>query len=96
MDVENILMHPGKIGDAYIYYETKGAKLRTQTIDMMREGKKDTALPVIWNEEMMLPIEMPISNDTLSLNLYDSDFPKPDELVSTMNFSYKQIIKESD
>lgn len=80
-------------GDAYVFYSSKGAKLRTTTLDMLQDGNKTTCKPVEWNEEMLIPLELPISNDTLTFSLFDSDFPKPDELISTVNFSIKYIIK---
>jgi hypothetical protein len=53
----------GHFGDGYIFINHKGAKLKTSTIDMIQDGDKLTSKPVHWNEEMMLPIELPISND---------------------------------
>ena len=64
MDMETIL-NKGKIGDAYIYIKTPGGSLKTSTIDMMKEDDKNTAKPVTWNAEFMLPLELPITNDEL-------------------------------
>lgn len=44
--------------DAYIYIDHMGAKLKTKVITM-----KDNL--VEWNQEFMLPLELPASNDTL-------------------------------
>ena len=55
----------GHFGDAYIFINRAGAKLRTTTLDMIQDGSKKTSLPVVWNEEFMLPIELPIPNDEL-------------------------------
>lgn len=64
MDIETIL-NKGKIGDAYIYIKTPGGSLKTSTIDMMWDDSKNFAQPVSWNEEFMLPLELPITNDEL-------------------------------
>ena len=63
---------------------------------MIREEGKQTSKPVYWNEEMMLPLELPVSNDNLGFLFYDSDFPNVDDMICGINFSIKQIIKESD
>ena len=55
----------GHIGDAYIYIKTPGGTLRTTTLDMDRAKDKETSKPVVWNEEFMLPLELPITNDNL-------------------------------
>lgn len=64
MDIETIL-NKGKIGDAYIYIKTPGGSLKTSTIDMMWDDSKNFSQPVSWNEEFMLPLELPITNDEL-------------------------------
>jgi Ca2+-dependent lipid-binding protein len=76
--------------DAYIYLEYNGSKIRTKTYTM-----KDNL--VIWNQEILIPLELPASNDTLVFNLYDYDKPPlPDTLCASMTFSLKQIIQQTD
>ena len=95
MDTE-MIGSKGHIGDAYIYINHSGAKLRTTTLDMIKDEtntKKIVSKPVIWNEEFMLPLELPVSNDDLQFLLYDSDYPSIDEMICGVNFSIKQLIK---
>ena len=96
MDNDNLSLNKGHIGDAYIFINHCGGKLRTSVIDMIRETGKNTSKPVYWNEEFMMPLELPISNDNLQFLLYDSDYPAIDEIICGVNFSLKEIIKESD
>ena len=41
---------------------------------------------------MLLPLELPLSNDKLVFNLYDKDLVG-DDLVCSMTFSLKEILK---
>lgn len=41
----------------------------------------------------MIPLEMPLSNDQLIFNVYDQDFATGDDLVCSMYFSIKDILK---
>jgi len=41
---------------------------------------------------MLLPLELPLSNDKLVFNLYDKDMVG-DDLVCSMTFSLKEILK---
>ena len=49
---------------------------------------------VIWNQEILVPIELPISKDNLDFELYDYDGVGSDELVANMTFSKKEIIRK--
>lgn len=48
---------------------------------------------VVWNQEMLIPLELPASKDALSFKLYDYD-TTGDDLVGSLNFSIKQMIKD--
>jgi hypothetical protein len=49
--------------------------------------------PVEWNQEMLLPLELPLANDDLKFQIYDHDTAVRDDLVCTMKFSIKEILK---
>ena len=72
--------------DAYIYLNHKDDNLRTKTVTM-----EETT--VQWNQEMLIPLELPSSNDKLEFKVYDYNKATPDELVCSMNFSIKDILK---
>ena len=51
--------------DAYIYHElNKTSKVKTRVYTM-----KDNE--VIWNQEILIPVELPFTNDAIVFNLYD-------------------------
>jgi len=47
---------------------------------------------VLWNEEFLIPVELPIRNDKLELAIMDSD-ELADEKVCTMSLSLKSLLK---
>ena len=67
--------------DAYVYLEWNKSKLRTETVTM-----KDNLIE--WKQEMMIPLELPASNDEIAFKVYDHDTTF-DELVATFRFSIK-------
>ena len=48
---------------------------------------------VEWGEEMLIPIELPASNDEIVFKLYDYD-PTFDDIVASFKFSIKDIVKK--
>lgn len=94
--MDSDLLNSGHIGDPYIFINHFAGKLRTSVKEMIRETGKKTSKPVEWHEEFMMPLELPISNDNLRFQLYDSDYPGIDEIICGVDFSLKEIIKESD
>ena len=72
--------------DAYVYLEWNKNRLRTKTVTM-----KDNL--VEWKEEMLIPIELPASNDEIVFKLYDHD-PTFDDIVASFKFSIKDIVKK--
>lgn len=42
---------------------------------------------------MLLPLELPLSNDVLMFQLFDQDLMKGDDLVCSLKFSIKDILK---
>ena len=72
--------------DAYIWIDHMGDTLRTKTV------KQEDEL-VEWDQEMLLPLEVPLSKEMLTFSLYDYDFGTRDELVASMKFSLKEILK---
>ena len=50
--------------DGYIFLDFKGDKLRTK-VDTMKDDI------ITWNQEMLIPLELPNSNDKLEFKLYD-------------------------
>lgn len=86
-------------GDPYIYINHMGSKLKTKHISMKKipdsdvNCKKERFEEVVWNEEMLLPIEVPLSNDELKFQIYDHDTAARDDLVCTMKFSIKELLK---
>ena len=73
--------------DAYVKINHLGNKLKTDVVTM-----GDDKI-VQWDQEMMLPLELPASNDKLVFNVYDQDFGSGDDLVCSMYFSIKEILK---
>ena len=73
--------------DAYIYIDHKGTRLKTKVVTQDDDKK------LRWDQQMLLPLELPLSNDKLVFNLYDSD-TLSDDLVCSMNFSLKEILSK--
>lgn len=48
---------------------------------------------VAWNQELLIPIQLPTTKDMLDFQLYDSDTVK-DELVANLQISIKEVIKK--
>ena len=63
---------------------------------MEKDGENPWAKPVEFMEEMLLPLEIPVSNDNLRALVYDYDMGARDDIICGINFSKKQIIKDSD
>jgi hypothetical protein len=42
---------------------------------------------------MVIPLELPLSNDTLKFTMYDYDFGMRDDMVCSFKFSIKDILK---
>lgn len=75
--------------DAYIYIDHTGqGKLKTTVQTMPKDPKE-----VHWNQEFLLPLELPASNDIIKFQLYDHDTIGRDDLVATMQFSIKEMLK---
>jgi len=72
--------------DAYVYLEWNGSKIKTKVVKM-----EDNL--VEWNQEILIPLELPAANDSLCFNLYDYDATARDDLVASMKFSIKEILK---
>ena len=47
---------------------------------------------VIWNQEFLIPIELPLKNDKLIVSLWDSDYTY-DSLAATIDISYEDLLK---
>jgi len=72
--------------DAYIWIDHMGDTLRTKTVTQEDEL-------VEWDQEMLLPLEVPLSKAKLTFSLYDYDRGQRDDLVASMGFSLKEILK---
>ena len=77
MDSAGIIGIGGGTGDPYIWINHMGSKIKTsvQTMEVIEDSKdnngKEKFKPVIWNQQMLLPLELPMSNDTLMFSIYD-------------------------
>lgn len=72
--------------DAYLIMKYGSqCKLKTRVVTM-----KDKR--VDWMEEMLIPIEMPIKDDTIKLQLWDKDITM-DSLCCSLSLSVKSILK---
>ena len=71
--------------DAYLKLKYGKKKLKTQ-VYTQADGR------VIWNEEFLIPVELPIRNDKLEVAIMDSD-EISDEKVCTMSLSLKSLLK---
>jgi hypothetical protein len=60
-------------------------KLKTKVVTM-QEKKVD------WMEQMMIPVEIPTRNDTISIQVWDSD-DLVDELCASLSINVKAILK---
>lgn len=54
---------------------------------------KDSIQLVRWDEEMLIPIQVPIVNDKLVFKVYDKDF-NGKEIIGSMIFSKKEILEK--
>ena len=83
------IMDGGPFGgtiDAYIYIDHMGSKLKTKVVTM-----KDDL--VDWDEEFLMPLELPASNDLITFQLYDHDLVGTDDLCASLQFSIKEMLK---
>ena len=48
---------------------------------------------VIWNQEFLIPIELPLKNDKLVVSLWDSDYTY-DSLAATIDISYDDLLRK--
>ena len=71
--------------DAYLKLTYKGKKLKTKVI------KQDNNL-VPWMEQFLIPIEIPVINNKLTLQVYDQD-NMYDELAATTDLNIKGMLK---
>lgn len=71
--------------DAYGVVKVGGRKLKTK-VDTMKDNL------VVWNQEMLIAITLPVIDDRLTLEIYDED-KVFDELACTALFSIKSLIK---
>ena len=71
--------------DAYVMTQFNKQKLKTKTVTMQNKS-------VEWNQEFLLPLQFPSANDRLIFQLWDQN-KVVDELVGSLKFSLKEIIK---
>ena len=74
--------------DAYIKTTFHGKKMKTKAVT----AKNDIA-PI--EQEFWLPIQWPLASDRLLLQIMDED-NVTDEIVGSMFFSLKKLIKEGE
>lgn len=79
--------------DAYIYYE-KSSKIKLKT-KVSKGVDVDGNLVSEWNQEMLIPVELPNSNDDITFMLYDYNVTK-DEFVGNIHFSIKELEERLD
>lgn len=80
----NLIGPEGTI-DAYckVTYGGKTQKTKVKTMENNR---------VIWNEQMMIPVELPLREETIKIQLWDWD-TLVDEFVCSLEMKVKQILK---
>jgi hypothetical protein len=77
MDSAGVMGIGGGTGDPYIWINHMGSVLKTraQTMETIEGSKEKFGMekfkPVVWNQEMLLPLELPSSNDTLNFSIFD-------------------------
>jgi hypothetical protein len=71
--------------DAYIIMEYMGQKLKTKILTQKEGGSID------WNQEFLIPCQLPIMSSRIVMKLYDEDTIK-DEIVGSMLFNLKEVI----
>lgn len=62
-EMDSALPFGTQIGDPYVYIDHMGTKLRSKTRAMEKDGENPWAKPVEFGEEILLPLELPVSND---------------------------------
>jgi hypothetical protein len=81
-----IELEPATI-DAYVEVKIGACKLKTKVIK-----QKDNL--VEWYQEMLLPIEIPLKIEKLTLTLWDEDpWPLPDEICCSLYIPIKEIMR---
>lgn len=71
--------------DAYLRTDFNRSKITTPVVTM-----KDNI--VVWNHELLLPLQIPTASDRLIFKLYDHN-TVTDELVGSIKFSIKELMK---
>lgn len=83
-----IELEPATI-DAFIEVQIGTCKLKTKTITQKN-------FLCEWYQEMLLPIEIPLKIEKISLIVWDEDpFPFPDTLACSLEFPIKEIMKHN-
>jgi len=59
----------GGTGDPYVWINHMGNKMKTKIVTMKlsddQPDKGESFDPIEWNQEMLLPLELPLANDDL-------------------------------
>ena len=74
--------------DAYLKLEYMGKTLKTEVIT---QKKGETG--VLWDQEMWIPVQLPIVTDRIVMKIYDYDTTS-DEIVASMVFHLKDYIEK--
>jgi len=84
--MDSTLLGGGSI-DAYVTCTYMGKKLKTKVVT---QGKEER---VFWNQEFLLPCQLPIMASKLKMKLWDED-KLSDEIVGSFSFNLKSMIKD--
>lgn len=88
MDTKTFGMGENKT-DAYIKLEYKTSKLKTKIMKCPEGGECH------WNQEMLVPAQVPIIGGRLVFKIFDDDLTG-DEIVGAINYDLKDIIPNAN
>lgn len=73
--------------DAFVRLDYLGKKLKTEVITQ-KKSEKD----VMWDQELWIPVQLPIVSDRIVMKVYDYDTAS-DDIVASMVFHLKDFIE---
>ena len=77
-------MLPDGTADAYVQMTYSGQTLRSKVVKMEKKL-------VEWNQEMLIPVELPIKEEKISFKVYDQD-PVIDEQICSFELSIIDLL----
>lgn len=73
--------------DAYVKVKHGSTVLKTEIVATTKEGDCK------WFEEMQIPIELPLTQDYIQIEVWDYDFPDKDDLIASVRFNVDSALR---